>query len=1013
MPISVDVTAPGHALDALADAIHRAKAGRPLSPVTVIVPTNTAGVMARRALGRLGGIAAVDMLTLYRLAELIGSPALVADGRSPVSTAVVDLAIRRVLAEAPGSYGPVAEHPSTGVALRDLHRELRLAGPDAVAALTASSPRGREAARVSQLTTRRLRADWYDEGDLLEHAELATQHAVPQRLAHTIVYLPQQLRGRELRLLRGLGRAADVHVILGLTGDAGADAELSAIAATLDPGRSPPERPTDARSRPQAAVVDVVSTTDADDEVRLAVRAVLDAARTGTPFARMAILWAAEKPYARLVEHHLDGAEIEWNGRPGTRVTERLVPRLVLDLLDVDRRGLRRRNLFDLLADVPARGHDGHRLHTAAWERASRAAGVARDDHWATRLGAYAAREQQRAEATEHEGPVRNAADAVELAAFVTDLRATLGPPTATRSWLYWADWCDEQIERWVGRSSLQRLSDPERSAWEAVERVLDRLRHLDAIGPPVRRREFRATFLAELEVAPPRQGRVGNGVTTGALAGAAGLDVDLVVVVGAADGLLPPPPSPDPLISDADRHAATLTTSGAMAERVHRQFLSVLSVADRVVVTYPRGDLRATAHRVPSRWLDAHVPLARRLDVASHGAGLSATEFPVSHSEHRLRGLWTHVASGAALVDAQGAATDPVLRRAVAMRAARRSPELTVYDGDLTGVAVPRLDRPVSPTELETWIACPHKYFVRYLLRVYEVEEPGDEISITALDKGSALHIALDRFNQAVLAGELPQPDIAGWTDRHVTALANIFDTVGVDTERAGRTGRPAFWADERDRMRADVLGWIAHDDAWVRDRRVRLLSSERAFGAAGDVTISLPSGRSLALKGSVDRIDVADDGSYVVTDHKTGSARSYRAISDSDPTASGTRLQLAAYAAATLALAGRPDATVRAEYSFFASGEYKRVGYTFTPAVWAEVAVWFEHVVDGIESGLYPATPERPTWSAFTRCIYCDPDKLGTAERWGEWDRKRHDARLQRWFADPDTDPNADPDS
>jgi hypothetical protein len=333
------------------------------------------------------------------------------------------------------------------------------------------------------------------------------------------------------------------------------------------------------------------------------------------------------------------------------------------------------------------------------------------------------------------------------------------------------------------------------------------------------------------------------------------------------------------------------------------------------------------------------------------------------------------------------------------------------VYDGDLTGVAVPRLDRPVSPTELETWIACPHKYFVRYLLRVYEVEEPGDEISITALDKGSALHIALDRFNQAVLAGELPQPDIAGWTDRHVTALAGIFDTVGADTERAGRTGRPAFWADERDRMRADVLGWIAHDHVWVRDRRVRLMSSERGFGADGDVTIAMPSGRSLALKGSVDRIDVADDGSYVVTDHKTGSARSYRAISDSDPTASGTRLQLAAYAAATLALAGRPDATVRAEYSFFKSGEYKRVGYTFTPAVWAEVAVWFEHVVDGIESGLYPATPERPTWSAFTRCIYCDPDKLGTAERWREWDRKRHDARLQRWFADPDADPDSRP--
>ena len=112
MPISVDAIAPGNALDALAGAVRESKAGRPLTPVTVIVPTNTAGVMARRALGRRGGVAAVDMLTLYRLAELIGSPALVAAGRSPVSTAVVDLAIRRVLAEAPGSFEPVAEHPA-------------------------------------------------------------------------------------------------------------------------------------------------------------------------------------------------------------------------------------------------------------------------------------------------------------------------------------------------------------------------------------------------------------------------------------------------------------------------------------------------------------------------------------------------------------------------------------------------------------------------------------------------------------------------------------------------------------------------------------------------------------------------------------------------------------------------------------------------------------------------------------------------------------------------------------
>ena len=59
-----------------------------------------------------------------------------------------------------------------------------------------------------------------------------------------------------------------------------------------------------------------MSVTDADEEARRAVRAIVDAARGGTALGRMAILWPTDRPYARLVEHHLDVAGIDWNGRP-------------------------------------------------------------------------------------------------------------------------------------------------------------------------------------------------------------------------------------------------------------------------------------------------------------------------------------------------------------------------------------------------------------------------------------------------------------------------------------------------------------------------------------------------------------------------------------------------------------------------------------------------------------------------------------------------------------------------
>ena len=80
-----------------------AKGGDPLAPVTVVVPTNTCGVMARRAARPApGGIVGVDMVTLNRLAELIAGPALAASGRSPMSSSVVDLAVAQVLEAQPG-----------------------------------------------------------------------------------------------------------------------------------------------------------------------------------------------------------------------------------------------------------------------------------------------------------------------------------------------------------------------------------------------------------------------------------------------------------------------------------------------------------------------------------------------------------------------------------------------------------------------------------------------------------------------------------------------------------------------------------------------------------------------------------------------------------------------------------------------------------------------------------------------------------------------------------------------
>jgi ATP-dependent helicase/nuclease subunit B len=159
----------------------------------------------------------------------------------------------------------------------------------------------------------------------------------------------------------------------------------------------------------------------------------------------------------------------------------------------------------------------------------------------------------------------------------------------------------------------LDQLDEAERLASDHTNKVLDRLRSLDSISGPVDRHEFRAAFAAEFEVAPGRLGRLGTGVTIGSLAGTVGLDADLTIVLGAAEGLLPPAPIVDPLLSDHERATAGLPDATARRRRVHRSFLGHLATSTRTVVSVPRGDLRTTTTRIASRWITEHLPGALR----------------------------------------------------------------------------------------------------------------------------------------------------------------------------------------------------------------------------------------------------------------------------------------------------------------------------------------------------------------------------------------------------------------
>lgn len=1019
---------------ALRDEVAAAKDGDPLAPVTVVVPSNHVGVASRRLLagGTLGpvtpagsGLAAVAFLTTYRLAELLGASALAAQGKRPVSTPVLAAAMRAELAADPGLFHPVAEHPATESALVATYRELRDLSPGALDALAASSERAGEVVRLHRAVRARLAPSWSDEEDLLEAATALAHSPAAASLGHLVVHLPQRLSQHGARLLVALSEHVPATVVAGLTGVAEADAEVLASLARLGlDGAGATDTGATAPVSPGRTLV--LTTSDGDDEVRAAVRAVVDAVRAGTRLDRIAVLHASPEPYARLAHEHLRAAGVATNGAAVVPLSGRVVGRTLLDLLALPAGHYRRQDVFAWLASAPV-VVDGRLAPTTAWERVSRqAAVVSGATDWDARLTQFAAEQEQRAADAERddEGAEwrvdryrRDAALATGLRAFVLHAIDDLARADAhPRSWGEHATWALDRLQGLLGGATRRDgWDDDERKAAERVEGALHRLGALDAVEGPVPLPVFRRTLELELEHDLGRVGRFGDGVLVGSVEMGIGLDLDLIVVLGLAEGSFPSTVRDDSLLPDHER-ARTGAELGRRADRVerqHRHLLAALAGAGHQILCVPRGDLRRSAERVPSRWVldlcsamagtrwstsdleTAEVPWVQQ--VASFDHGLRSLAVPATDQEHRLRTL---------LADAGGLAAtdDPATAQGAEVIAARRGAAFTRFDGNLGGLPIPSpTDHTTSPTRLERWASCPHRNLVEDLLRAAPVENPEDTLEITPLEKGSLIHDALEAFLLRVLARPAAARPQAGqpWTAEDHALLQEIGGVFCDQYEAKGVVGRPIFWRRDRRTLLADLDETLTRDSQHRQALGLAPMAAELGFGFGDgglpEVTIPLPDGRALRVRGRIDRVDRAADGTIHVVDYKTGSAKPFAGLSEVDPVVGGTKLQLPVYGLAGRLAAGDPTAPVHAEYWFTtAKGEFKRRGYPITDEVLATTTAALDVIVRGVEAGVFPPHPPARSTRYYVDCHACDPDGLGTAELRKQWERKRHDPAM-----------------
>ncbi|GAA2530936.1 PD-(D/E)XK nuclease family protein [Pilimelia columellifera] len=1018
---------------ALADLVAAAKVTDSMAPVTVLVPTDLCGVIVRRRLARgvagRPGVAALTVLTVDRLAELWAAPLMAAQGRQPLTDPVLAAACRRALAEAPGQFQTVADHPATVRALAVAYRQLREVDVAGLGAIGSGGPLAADLVRVHRLV-RAHAARWYDVTDLRGAAVevLRSRPALAAERGSIVLFLPQELTPTAAAFVATLAATQSVTTICGRTGDPVADAPITgptmstADATAMDAAAAGGNGPGDTPTPPRADRV--LHASDADDEVRAVIRELRATLRTTAP-DRVAVLYCAAKPYARLLAEQADAAGLIWNG-PGVRPTiECAYARLLRDLLPLGERNWRRDEVLAWMSIAPIRlpGTD-RTLPVARWERVTRASGVVAGDDW-DRMGDYAARLAAKAkEATASgadgrgEALLREAAEVDECQQFLSYLRHWWTGLSTSRSWGGLADVAHHAYDQLVGDLAEQPWLPP------AEARAITRVRGILASLPQLAELEEHADIHAlastlELVLADDRgrHGRFGDGVLIAPLSAAVGLDCDRVFIVGASDDLLPGLSTEDPLLPERirTRVPGQLPTAGDRVARTHRHFLAACA-AGPTTVSFARGDLRKTRQRLPSRWLMpslralADGPAAptdwQRLDgqrivgVPSYHHGLCTTDRLATAQEWRTRAV---TAARAAGQRPESAFDDPVLRAAGDLRAGRANPLLSRYDGDLTSADVPDPTATVvSPTTLESWTRCPHAYFMRRLLGVEPVIAPEEILTASPLETGTLIHEALDEFfAEQQAAGAVPGPG-QQWTTAQHARLRAITEGRADGLVRAGVAGHQLLWRQELRRILDDLAHLLHDDDALRTDGSRRQVRSELAFGwhDAEPVTFTLPDGRTVRFRGSADRVDT-DGDAIVVVDYKSGSATSFLKLGESDPTGAGEKLQLPVYAAAARQALGRPDTPVTAEYWFLRKHRGHRVRLPLTEAVHRRFVTDLATIVDGIGGGLYPhRPPETDGFGGYIPCRYCDPDGLGTADHRQRWRRHRADPRLRRYL-------------
>ncbi|HXH23045.1 MAG TPA: PD-(D/E)XK nuclease family protein [Dehalococcoidia bacterium] len=957
--------------------------------MTVIVPSRLAALQLRRRLAAHGPYAGVRFEVVSRVAELIAAADLARAGIRPLARPIGDYAAALVARESKGALSAVAELPGYARALRHTFLRLRRAGFKTAADIPYVSEGGRldEVARLYG-RFREMTAAFYDAEDLLE-AAAARLRAAPERV------LPEL--GRVYVLPPARRSAAEADFLDAVRGVAPAYEEVA------EPAGRAEQR--------------FILAPDATTEASLVAREVLKALEGGARLDQVAVFYGGDRAYRALLQQTFEAAGIPTASMPGMPLDETAAGRAVLALARLPIADYRREAVFEFLSLAPLRGSLPSAGGQAAprvsqWRRIAREAGAGRGlEHWQESLLLFR-RECEDAlapEADVSEGRRRLAEADIEGALNLGEVVAALG---ARLEPLRRRQPARDFIPAFL--AVLQDYLAPDAEGFAELQEEVRQLGTIDALGGEFDLASFSQALEANLAAASIRRGRFGQGVLITDYRLAAGLSFSFVFICGAFEGAFPAAAETEPLVQDETW--ARLRQTHPFADDLSRRLALAREAAARLRSAASGGTLTwscplqaadGTRDYYPSSPM---VEAARERDAGIVSAGglrragprdwlvrpaspLAAAMVgpPVNRWEVRLR---------EAVIARRAGALPPAgeLERPVMLLRSRRGSSFTEFDGNLAGLSGlvgPALSVTLSPTILEYYGACGFRYFLASVLRLKGVEEPEEGETMGAAERGLLVHRALERFFRREQERGRPRP-YERWTRSDLDALLAVFDEEYERLRGLGRAGLDVYADFERGSLRADLAAFLEHDNEFRAETG--------AVPAAFEQRLQPTRAGEALLSGIVDRLDMTPDGRRAwVIDYKTGSASEFEKLSDADPFAGGTKLQLPVYA-----LAAGSAEEVRALYWFVSRrGEFKRVHYLDSEANRQRFERTLGAILDGVRAGAFPAVPGdeedfrvgASQRAGFSNCRFCDFDRICSRRRVYEFQAKAGDAALDPW--------------